>query len=142
MQGKCSAPCLTASLFERGIPVSNVSVGTFGWDKTSWPLQALRSSSQSGFLPFVDYNFTKTPIPDHCRVLHPISLGGSNWYQRCNKLVDLAVSNLFSLSCLLCLLLLSLIFQQTMIQSCRIFNLNFCLHNFPLPLRRGLQIAL
>lgn len=28
MEDKCSAPCLMASLLERGIPVSNVSVGT------------------------------------------------------------------------------------------------------------------
>lgn len=67
-------------------------------------------------------NFIKTPILDHCRVLYPNSWGGSNWYQRQGRLVDLAVSKLFSLSCLLCLLLLSLIFQQTMIQSCRIFR--------------------
>lgn len=100
--------------------MSNVSIGTFSWDKTAWLLQVLRASCQSGFPHLqIKINVIKTPIPDHCRVLNSNSLGGGNWYQRHGRLVDLAVSKLFSPSCLL---LLSLIFQQTMVHFCRIFR--------------------
>jgi len=46
-------------------------------------------------------NFIKAPIPDHCSIVQPNSLGASNGYQRHGRLVDLAVSKLLSLSCLL-----------------------------------------
>lgn len=42
-----------AFLLEKGIPVSNVSAGTFSLDKILRPLQVLRSSYKSGLRPFI-----------------------------------------------------------------------------------------